>query len=96
MSGTYSDNLEFNSEQLMAQIKILESVRDMIIVSKTKYIDYITTQLMPNWTTEAGKKTTDELINFAEIDIQSFITYLDERISNLTAAQQRTIQIDQA
>ena len=96
MAGTYSDNLEFNSEQLMAQIKILESVRDMIIVSKTKYIDYITTQLMPNWTTEAGKKTTDELINFAEIDIQSFIAYLDERISNLTAAQQRTIQIDQA
>ena len=96
MAGTYSDNLEFNSEQLMAQIKILESVRDMMIASKTKYIDYITTQLMPNWTTEAGKKTTDELINFAEIDIQSFIAYLHERISNLTAAQQRTIQIDQA
>ncbi len=96
MAGTYSDNLEFNSEQLMAQIKILESVRDMMIASKTKYIDYITTQLMPNWTTEAGKKTTDELINFAEVDIQSFIAYLDERISNLTVAQARTVQIDQA
>ena len=74
MAGTYSDNLEFNSEQLMAQIKILESVRDMMIASKT----------------------TDELINFAEVDIQSFIAYLDERISNLTVAQARTVQIDQA
>ncbi len=96
MAGTYSDNLEFNSEQLMAQIKILESVRDMMTSSKAKYVDYIATQLTPNWTTEAGKKTVDELINFAETDIQSFIAYLDERISNLTVAQQRTVQIDQA
>ena len=29
-------------------------------------------------------------------NLENNIAYLDERISNLTAAQQRTIQIDQA
>lgn len=92
----YSDNLEFNTEQLQVQIGVLENIRDVITNSKTKYIDYINNQLSPNWTTEAGIKTVNELINFAEVDIQSFIQYLTNRISDLEAAKQRTIQIDQA
>ena len=92
----YSDNLEFNTEQLQVQIGVLENIRDVITNSKTKYIDYINNQLSPNWTTEAGIKTVNELINFAEVDIQSFTQYLTNRISDLEAAKQRTIQIDQA
>ena len=92
----YSDNLEFNTEQLQVQIGVLENIRDIITNSKMKYIDYISTQLKPNWTTETGIKTVNELVNFAEVDIQAFIQYLSSRISDLEAAKQRIIQIDQA
>ncbi len=94
--ATYSDNLEFNSEQLLAQIEILESVRDLIVNSKQKYEEYINSQLRPNWTTDAGTKTVNELINFSETDITSFITYLNGRIQNLKEAQVNTVQINQA
>ncbi len=96
MAGTYSDNLEFNSEQLQAQIGIMENVRDMMVSAKEKYMDYISQQLSPNWTTENGQKTVNELLNYAETDIQSFINYLNNRIEDLTVSQQKTVQIDQS
>lgn len=96
MAGMYSDNLEFSPEQLMAQIRVLEQVRDVIVNAQKRYVEYITTQLCPNWTTAGGQKTAERLTAFANQDIQSFITYLDGRISNLTVSQQRTVQIDQA
>ncbi len=92
----YGDNLEFNSEQLATQIGILEEVKVTIQTSKNNYVDYVNTQLSPNWTTDAGKKTISELVNFAETDIQGFINYLDGRIADLEEAKNRTIQIDQA
>ena len=94
--AAYSDNLEFNSEQLTELIGILEEVKDAIQTSKTKYVDYVEVQLSPNWTTDAGQQTVHELLNFAETDIQGFITYLDQRVSDLEEAKNRTIQIDQA
>ena len=93
--AAYSDNLEFNSEQLAQLIDILEGIRDSVQTSKTKYVDNVEVQLSPNWTTDAGKKTVNELLNFAETDIQGFITYLDQKISNYEAAQNRTVQINQ-
>ncbi len=94
--AAYSDNLEFNSEELTELIGILEGVKDAIQTSKTKYVDYVEVQLSPNWTTDAGQQTVNELLNFAETDIQGFITYLDGRIADLEEAKNRTIQIDQA
>lgn len=94
--AAYSDNLEFNSEELTELIGILEGVKDAIQTSKTKYVDYVEVQLSPNWTTDAGQQTVNELLNFAETDIQGFITYLDQRVSDLEEAKNRTIQIDQA
>ena len=92
----YGDNLEFNSEQLATQIGILEEVKVTIQTSKNNYVDYVNSQLSPNCTTDAGKKTISELVNFAETDIQGFINYLDGRIADLEEAKNRTIQIDQA
>ena len=95
MNG-YSDNLTFNTEQLQSQIGILEQVRDTIQASKNNYVDYINNQLRPAWNTDAGQQTVNQLINFAETDIEAFITYLTGRISDLEAAKIRTMQIDQA
>lgn len=95
MNG-YSDNLTFNTEQLQSQIGILEQVRDTIQASKNNYVDYINNQLRPAWTTDAGQQTVNQLINFAETDIEAFITYLTGRISDLEAAKVRTMQINQA
>lgn len=92
----YSDNLTFNTEQLQSQIGILEQVRDTIQASKNNYVDYVNNQLRPAWNTDAGEQTVNQLINFAETDIEAFIKYLTGRIADLEAAKARTVQIDQA
>lgn len=93
--AVYNDNLEFNSAQLQEQIGILEEIRNTIQSSKDNYVDYINTNLSPNWTTEGGKNTINGLLSFADIDIQGFITYLDGRIQDLEDAKARTVKIDQ-
>lgn len=92
----YGDNLTFNVEQLQSQIGILEQVRDTIQASKKNYVDYVNTQLKPAWTTDAGQQTVNQLINFAEIDIEGFITYLTGRIADLEEAKVRVMQINEA
>lgn len=92
----YGDNLTFNVEQLQSQIGILEQVRDTIQASKKNYVDYVNTQLKPAWTTDAGQQTVNQLINFAEIDIEGFITYLTGRITDLEEAKVRVMQINEA
>ncbi len=94
--GAYGDNLTFNVEQLQSQIGILEQVRDTIQASKKNYVDYVNTQLKPAWTTDAGQQTVNQLINFAEIDIEGFITYLTGRIADLEEAKVRVMQINEA
>lgn len=94
--ATYSDNVKFNSEQLMAQVRVLENVRDMMISSKDKYVEYLETNLRPNWTTEGGRAAADRLRNFAETDIQDFITFLNQKLEGLTTSQATTVQIDAA
>lgn len=94
--GAYGDNLTFNVEQLQSQIGILEQVRDTIQASKKNYVDYVNTQLKPAWTTDAGQQTVNQLINFAEIDIEGFITYLTGRITDLEEAKVRVMQINEA
>ncbi len=96
MATMHGDNLEFNSEQLAKQIEILEDVRQTIANSKEKYEEYINQELRPNWTTEAGMQTADQLINFSETEIKSFIDYLDGRIQNLRNARENTIRINKA
>ena len=92
----YGDNLTFNVEQLQSQIGILEQVRDTIQASKKNYVDYVNTQLKPAWTIDAGQQTVNQLINFAEIDIEGFITYLTGRIADLEEAKVRVMQINEA
>ena len=96
MATMHSDNLEFNSEQLSKQIEILEDVRTTIANSKEKYEEYINQELKPNWTTEAGIQTAEELISFSQTEIQGFIGYLDNRIQNLRNAYENTIRINRA
>lgn len=92
----YGDNMKFDTAALGAQIGVMQEIRDTISTLKTNYVDYINESLKPNWTTDAGVKSTDELINFAEVDIQSFIIYLDNRIADLEAAKERTALINEA
>lgn len=92
----YGDNLEFSTPQLEELIGILEEVKATIQASKNNYVDYVNNQLSPNWTTEGGRKTVSELINFADTNIQSFITYLDNNIANLESAKNGTARIDVA
>lgn len=94
--GAYGDMLSFNTTTLQTQIGVLTEVRDTIQNLKTKYVDYVNNQLRPAWKLDGGDITANQLINFAEIDIEAFITYLTERISDLEAAKVKTIQIDQA
>lgn len=94
--ATYSDNVKFNSEQLMTQVRVLENVRDMMVSSKNKYVEYLETNLRPNWTTDGGEAAADRLRNFAETDIQDFITFLNQKIEGLTTSQATTVQIDAA
>ena len=91
-----SDNLEFNETQLAAQIELLENVRDMINNLKTSYLDYVNSQLRPDWTTDNGIKSVDSLERFANNNIQEFITYFDNRIADLREALQSVKNINAA
>lgn len=94
--SAYGDNLTFSIEQLQVQIGVLEQVRDTIQVSKNNYVDYVNNQLRPAWNTDAGQQTVNQLINFAETDIDAFIAYLTGRISDLEQAKVRVMQINEA
>lgn len=96
MATTYGDNFEFNLEQLSKQIELLEDIRTTIANSKEKYEEYINRELRPNWTTEAGTKTVEELIKFSNTEIKNFITYLDNRIGNLRNAHEQALRVNKA
>ncbi len=91
-----SDNLEFNEPQLEAQIEILEGIREMLTKLKNQYVDYVESQLRPNWTTDSGVKSVESLEKFANINIQEFINYFDQKINDLRAALQNVKNINMA
>lgn len=96
MAGTYADTLEFSPEGVSNTVKLLEEIRDMMVSTKEKYLDYIDTNLVPHWVTDNGIKTVTRLRVFATEDIQQFIDYLNNRITNLADAQPHTVNIDGA
>lgn len=92
----YGDKMTFDIPTIQTQIGVLEEVKTAINTLKTNYIDYVNTQLKPNWTTDAGIRTTNELIRFAEDDIGTFIKYLEQNIANLEEAKNHTTAINEA
>lgn len=85
--AAYGDMLSFNTITLQTQIGVLTEVRDTIQALKTKYVDHVNNQLRPAWKTDEGDITANQLINFAETDIEAFIKYLTGRIEDLEEAK---------
>lgn len=92
----YGDNLTFSESGLQTVIGILSELKGEIGVFKDQYLEYVETNLKPNWTTTGGVQSVELLRNFAEEDIQNFINYLQNRIDNLNASAPRLSNINNA
>lgn len=92
----YSDNLTFSEEGLANTIAVLDELKGEITVFKDRYLEYVSTNLKPNWTTTNGVKSVEDLNTFAETDIQNFINYLQRRIDNFRVTQKQLYNINNA
>lgn len=92
----YGDNLTFSESGLQTVIGILGELKGEINSFKDQYLNYVETNLKPNWTTTNGVQSVEILRNFAEEDIQNFINYLQNRIDNLNASAPRLSNINNA
>ena len=90
------DNLQFNILELGKQINTLREVRDTIYNLKERYLEYVSNELAPNWTTENGVKTAEDLKRFANVNINDFIKYFDGRISDLEVSLEEVKRMNNA
>lgn len=88
--------LTYNEAQLKSMIGIVEEIRDKIISSKNAYDEYVVSNLEPNWKTTSGIQVVNELKSFSNNNIQSFIDYLNQRISELYITLEQVQRIDVA
>ena len=92
----YSDNLTFSESGLQAVISVLSKLKGEISAFKDQYLNYVETNLKPNWTTTNGVQSIEILRNFANEDIQDFINYIQNRIDNFHATAPRLSNINNA
>lgn len=83
MPNPNSDALSFDIQGIRASIENLKDLNAINSKNKEDFLNYISNDLAPTWTTKEGVVAVEELREFVNIKFEEYIRYLNSKINSL-------------
>ena len=75
-----NDRLDFSIEGVSRSVENMREQNAQNQKNQKAFVEYVESQLAPEWNTAQGRVATAELKKFAETEFQEYIDYLNRRI----------------